>query len=152
MLKNVLHLYLVSVLLFALASIAIPQSVFGSSKLNRDSLVAKINRQIINYPQEKIHVHTDKSDYISGERVWFRAHLVDAYTHLYDTTSLYVYGELINPLDSVVSRVRIKNVDGAFAGYIQLDEALPGGTYNMRFYTRFLENLGEDYFFSKSKM
>jgi len=34
--------------------------------------------QIRNFPQEKIHVTTDRDAYIAGDTVWLRAHCVDA--------------------------------------------------------------------------
>ena len=38
-----------------------------------DSLTAKIVQQFLTWPQEKIHLHTDRQVYLSGETVWFRA-------------------------------------------------------------------------------
>ena len=46
-----------------------------------DSLALLFDNQLAVFPQEKIHVHTDKPYYISGERIWFRAHLADAASH-----------------------------------------------------------------------
>lgn len=102
------------------------------------------------YPQEKLYVQIDKPYYIVGEDVWFRAHLTDALTSLPDTTSRYIYGELIDPLDSVKVRVKIRPVDGAYFGRIALDESLPSGDYQLRFYTRFMEGRGDDYFFKRT--
>ncbi len=36
--------------------------------------------QIDHYPQEKLHVSTDKDSYIRGDTIWLRAHCVDAAT------------------------------------------------------------------------
>lgn len=128
----------------------LPLKAQDSINLNIDSILNRIEKQISIFPQEKIHVHTDKSYYISGEKIWLRAYLMNTYTNKQDTSSLYVYGELINPLDSIVSRIKIIGRNGAYSGHIKLNEDLPAGTYNIRFYTKYLENLGEDYFFSKS--
>ncbi|MDR2087719.1 MAG: TonB-dependent receptor plug domain-containing protein [Dysgonamonadaceae bacterium] len=114
-----------------------------------DTITNRFIRQLQSYPQEKIHVQTDKTYYLTGETVLFRIYLVDALSHLPDTTSRYVYAELINPLDSVVRRVKIRPIDGVYYGQIVLEEELPEGDYLLRFYTRFMEGLGEDYFFKK---
>ena len=37
--------------------------------------------QIEHYPQEKLHVSTDKDSYIAGDTIWLRAHCADAATH-----------------------------------------------------------------------
>lgn len=116
-----------------------------------DSLIARLSRQLELYPQEKVYVHNDKPYYISGENIWLRVHLTDAVTNRHVSASKYVYGELVNPMDSVVNRIRImRNEENTYNGYFALDEALPAGTYTMRFYTRYMENQGEDYFFRKA--
>ena len=73
--------------------------IYGQNDIP-DSLAVRFLNQILVFPQEKIYLHTDKPYYISGERIWFRAHLADAATHIPVSYSRYVYVELINPLDS----------------------------------------------------
>jgi len=115
---------------------------------NRDSLITRIIEQIVLFPQEKIHLHTDKPVYIAGETIWFRAHVANAVIHTPLATQ-YVYAELINPLDSVVARVKIKPAGGAFSGHINLDQALPEGDYTICAYTENMLNPGADYPFRK---
>ncbi|MDR2586421.1 MAG: TonB-dependent receptor, partial [Prevotellaceae bacterium] len=62
-----------------------------------DSLLWSFHSQLSLFPQEKLHLHIDKSYYLSGEKIWFRAYLVDATTHKPTTDSRFVYIELINP-------------------------------------------------------
>lgn len=128
-------------------------SVFLNAQNNAanplDSIGYKFLMQSNMYPQEKIYVQIDKPYYITGEDIWFRAHLVDAISNIPDTTSRYIYTELINPVDSVVKRVKIRPQGGAYSGYITLDEDLPEGDYQLRFYTRFMEGLGDNYFFKR---
>ena len=50
--------------------------------------------QIEHYPQEKLHVSTDKDSYIAGDTIWLRAHCADAATHRPVAASRYVYVEL----------------------------------------------------------
>ena len=114
-----------------------------------DPIFENFTRQLIAYPQEKIYAHNDKTCYIAGEDVWFRAHLVNGMSHMPDTASRYVYAELINPLDSIISRIKIRPEGGAYQGYISLPEELPEGDYHLRFYTKFMESLGDNYFFHK---
>jgi hypothetical protein len=116
-----------------------------------DTVTGYFIEQLIRYPQEKLYLQTDKPHYISGEKIWFRAHKVDALTHRHTNTSRYVYAELVNPLDSVVCRVKIHPDSLAFFhGYMPLDEGLPEGNYTLNAYTRYMENQGEDYFFRKT--
>ena len=114
-----------------------------------DTLSTRILKEAILFPQEKIYVQINKPYYITGETIWFRAHLADALSLQPDSVSRYVYGELINPHDSIVSRVKIRPTDGAYSGYIDLPEDLPEGEYQLRYYTRFMENIDEHYFFKR---
>jgi hypothetical protein len=114
-----------------------------------DSISQYIDRQIYEFPQEKIHLHTDRDYYVPGEKIWFKAYLADAATHHDATLSRYVYVELISPEDSVVGRVMVRPENELFHGYISLTDAKLEGNYTLRAYTKYLENLGDDYFFKK---
>jgi len=115
-----------------------------------DNAVSNIAKQLLIFPQEKIYLQTDKPYYISGEKLFFRAFLLDAVSNKQDTLSRYVYVELIDSEDSVVQRVKIRR-DSAylFYGAIPLSEELTQGMYKIRAYTQYMRNQGENSFFSK---
>lgn len=115
-----------------------------------DSAVLNINRQIKLFPQERLYLHTDKPYYMTGENIYFRAYLADALQLNPVSYSRYVYVELINPIDSVVSRLKVRPDEGAYYGQLSLPEELPEGMYRLRAYTNFMRNVGEEYFFSKN--
>ena len=116
-----------------------------------DSVESRLQQQLITFPQEKIYLQTDKSGYLSGERIWFRAHMVDALAHRPVFMSRYIYVELINPLDDLVKRVKIRpDSTGAYAGYIDLEDDLVQGAYTLRAYTHFMRNMDRAFFFRKS--
>ena len=103
------------------------------------------------FPQEKIHIHTDRDFYVPGEIIWFKTYVVDAHSHLFPTHSRYVYVELINPNDSLVNRVMIRSAeDDMFIGHLPVSENIQAGNYTLRAYTLHLENLGDGYFFKKN--
>ena len=77
--------------------------------------------QVYNYPQEKIHVMTDKPYYITGDTIWFRAFVVNAVNHQPVDASKFVYVELISPMNEVSMRIKIKERDGVFKGFLPLD-------------------------------
>ena len=106
-------------------------------------------KQMLLFPQEKIHLQTDKPHYVSGETIWFCAYVVDATEHIPVTESRYVYVELIDPLDSVLVRQKIRHDSISYSGYISIPEDIPEGAYELRAYTRFMESIDEEYFFSK---
>ena len=124
-------------------------SLYGQRSVT-DSLSFLLDKQLALFPQEKIHLHTDKPYYISGEKIWFRAYLVDAVTHLSVSLSRFIYVELIDPRNSVVSRVKIASNEEAYYGHLPIPADVPEGNYILRAYTTFMRSLAEDYFFSKT--
>ena len=119
------------------------------SKL-RENIQDSIFRQMELYPQEKIHLHTDRDIYVPGEKIWFKAYVTDAYTHRFPVYSRYVYVELINSLDSLVDRVMIRQENEMFYGHLFISGLIPTGNYTIRAYTRYMENFGDEYFFKKN--
>jgi len=126
--------------------------LFGQTKETLYQTVEQnITAQLEAFPQEKIHLHTDRDIYVPGEKIWFRAYVVDAVTHQYPTYSRFMYIELINIHDSLFSRVMIRLTDdGLFHGHLFLSESIPEGTYTLRAYTRYMGNLGDEYYFKKN--
>ena len=125
-------------------------SMHGQEDAVLDSVVSNIAKQLLIFPQEKIYMQTDKPYYIIGEKIFFRVFLLDAFFNKQDTLSRYVYVELINPMDSIVERLKIrKDANNLFYGAIPLSEELPQGDYQIRAYTQYMRNQGESSFFSK---
>ena len=110
----------------------------------------KFEVQLAVFQQEKLHLHTDRDYYVPGEKIWFKAYVADAVTHQHSTQSRYVYVELISPADTLVHRVMVRPEEGMFHGYMPITEIVPEGDYTLRAYTRYMENLGDDFFFKKN--
>ena len=127
----------------------LPVFAFGQA-LNPDSVISYFDKQMSIYPQEKIFIHTDKSYYLSGEKIWLRTHIAEARTHQPALISKYVYVELIDPLDSVVVRKKIRNEENIYSGAISIPEDMAEGSYFLRAYTQFMQNVGTDYFALKN--
>ena len=100
-------------------------------------------------PEEKVYLHTDKSVYTVGENVWFRAYQVHAAFHTPMLLSRFVYVDLVDKRDSLVSRVKVVERDSCFYGQLRLPEGLQQGEYCLRAYTYHMQNLGDDYVFKK---
>ena len=116
-----------------------------------DSATVRLTRQLGLFPHEKIHVQTDKPCYLSGERAWFRVHVMDAMDNRPSLLSRYVYVELIDPFNELVERVKIRpDSTGVYASYMDLEEELPEGEYTLRAYTRYTRNRGEEAFTRKT--
>lgn len=116
-----------------------------------DEVTHRLVEQLTEWPHEKIYVQTDKSAYLSGERIWLRSHLVEATTHIPAFLSRYVYVELFNPFGRLIQQIKIRpDSIGVYSGYLDLDEELPEGSYTLRAYTRYMRNQGNEAFFKKT--
>lgn len=112
--------------------------------------VLDLYSQILVFPQEKIYLQTDRPYYVMGEKIFFRAFLLRASVHCPSEYSRYVYVELINPNREVILRQQICMDDNyMFYGALSMPESLPQGNYRIRAYTRYMENTGEESFFSR---
>lgn len=101
------------------------------------------------YPQEKLYLHLDKPYYAAGERIYWRGWLVDAVLHTPQTKSNFIYVELIDCDDKVISRYKVRREQGGFHGNILLPADIPAGEYYMRAFTQWMLNAGEDYFYTR---
>ena len=137
------------VLVFFLLALA-SGIVYGQNSIP-DNLASLFHHQLISFPQEKIYLHTDKPYYLSGEKIWFRAYLADAVTHIPSPFSRYIYVELINPLDSVVARVKIRPDEvEAYHGHLPIPDDVPEDDYTLRAYTTYMQSIDEDYWYAKT--
>ena len=127
-----------------------------TSGYSQSDSVAQISDHILDYyqkvPMEKIHIHTDRSNYASGDTIWFRAYLVDAATNKPCNRSKFIYTELHDDTaDTLVVRYKIKSDStGVFSNAIPLPQTLKSGDYTLVAYTKWMQNFATDDFFSKA--
>ena len=111
------------------------------------------NRKFINYLtsslSETVYLQTDKPYYMAEDTIWMKAYVVNAQIHQ-PSPGNFVYVELINQLDSVEKRIKIRKEDNAFCGYLPLSPKLTPGEYALRAYTNWMRNESPDYFFQKN--
>ena len=111
------------------------------------AIAERLDLQRYEFPQEKIHVMTDRGAYLAGDTLRLRAWVVDAATHHPVSASKFVYVELLSPTDSLCARVKIhQDDDGVFQSYLPIPDDLPEGRYQLTAYTLFMQNAGIDYF------
>ena len=125
--------------------------VLGTRAQDIQGIAERLDLQRYEFPQEKIHVMTDRGAYLAGDTLRLRAWVVDAATHHPVSASQFVYVELLSPIDSLCARVKIhQDDDGVFQGYLPIPEDLPEGRYQLTAYTLFMQSAGADYFYRQS--
>lgn len=112
-----------------------------------DSAFLKLNERP---PLEKLYLHLDRSHYSSGSTIWFKGYLRAATGLTPFAWSNFIYVELFDKSETLISRTKIKQQDGIFAGNIKLRTDLPKGEYILRGYTTWMLNGDEDFLFRKT--
>ena len=100
--------------------------------------------------EEKLWLHLDKPYYAAGDTVWFRAHLVDAVTHIPNTLSNFVYVDLFDRTNKSVLSKKIKRDSLGFANNLCLPDTLAAGEYTLQAYTGWMLNFNPSCFFQKN--
>lgn len=114
-----------------------------------------ITKKIIEYykavPQEKVFLHTDKSNYIAGDSIWFRGYLANAVTNRQSLLSYYMYVDLIDVETghTISHSMIVSDSLYVYANCIPIPLATSSGTYRIVAYTNYMRNFSEDKFFSK---
>lgn len=136
--KRVAH-----ILLFLMTAI-----VMHAQTQQTDSLVTDYYAKV---PLENIYVQTDRTCYIPGDTIWFRAHLVDAVSRIPTCASKFVYVELHDQkADTLLLREMVKcDSSGVFANAIVLPEKMKSGVVTLVAYTQWMRNFGAENFFYK---
>lgn len=131
---------------FCLLYLVLSLSMSAQSTLT-DSISTRFLQQLLLFPQEKLYLHTDKPAYVAGDTIWFRAHVVDAASHVPVSVSRYVYVELTDIEDSIVCRVKVRHNDSVYSGYLPLPLTMQQNNYRLRAYTSFMKSLPQDCLF-----
>jgi len=128
------------------------------SAQSNDTIVSKLARYVSivdhfskSLPQEKVYLHFDNSTYYQGDDIWFSCYLVASGFHKTSTLSQTLYVELLNPGGEVINKQILKVENGKCHGNFSLNK-LPfySGFYEVRAYTKYMLNFGEETIFSRT--
>ena len=116
-----------------------------------DTLVLKSIIASRALPQERVYLHFDNSGYYLGETMWFKAYCVGGNGATVATPqSKVLYVELCAPEGYVVETKKYKlDEKGCCNGEFELKPSLLSGYYEVRAYTRYMLNWGDDAVFSR---
>ena len=116
--------------------------------------IAEIQNSYANYNrynlQEKIFVHTDRSFYLCGDVLWFKAYLTNAANNQPLSVSKVAYVEVIDKNHQPVFQAKIEMKNGAGSGSFFLPFSMTSGNYELRAYTNWMKNFSPENYFKKS--
>lgn len=149
MLPNKIRLFLVLIIVTSGIAFVSFTSIKNRSNDPSDNLATRLEEYYEKYPQEKVYLHLDKQTYNVGESIWFKAYFIDATTHKPSTHSNILIVELINSFGKTSMTRLLKLKDGFAIGDFKIYDTVPSGLYELRAYTSWMRNFGDDYFFKR---
>lgn len=100
-----------------------------------------------NYATEKIYIQYDKTSYVAGETIWFKAYIVSGFLPSPFSFSLNI--ELINDSGVIVEKKILPVINSVASGNFDLDTNSPQSNYTVRAYSRHMINFGESNFYTQ---
>ena len=139
MLRKLLHII---ILLF------VATALYAQSPLDTLAMRAIMVNQL--FPQERVYLHFDNTAYYLGETMWFKAYTTSGLADNEKPISKVLYVELCAPEGYVVETKKYKlDDDGCCHGEFDLKPSLLSGYYEVRAYTRYMLNWGDEAIFSR---
>ena len=136
-------------LLIAVANTMLMPAAAYAQDNQKDVIEAKFDTWRQNNLQEKIFVHTDKGNHVTGEICWFKIYNVDGYFHLPINIGKVAYVEILDKDNKAVLQAKIAMDSTGGDGSFYIPPTLVSGNYKLRAYTNWMKNYGTDYFFEK---
>ncbi len=124
------------------------------SNISDDIFIQEIEKNILNYnsyqPVEKVYLHTDKELLTENENLWFSAYVTLGTKHHYSFASKVLYIDLINPKGEIITNQTIPLEEGRGKGSIKTPKNIVAGEYQIRAYTKWMQNENPSFFFTKT--
>ncbi|MGI9550064.1 MAG: hypothetical protein ACR2MT_02600, partial [Aurantibacter sp.] len=129
------------------------QDSIQPSKTSKDPFINRLNSKTERHnaynPIEKVFLHTDKSMFSTGETVWYSAYVVIGPLHRYTDGSKVIHVDLIGPDGEIAVSQTHALINGKSSGALKIPNSLPEGNYQLRSYTRWMQNYDTNFFFTK---
>jgi TonB-dependent Receptor Plug Domain len=100
-----------------------------------DSVSALFTKFIQTSTDKSIVLLTDRNVYMAGEKIWFKAYLVNENNRKLDLTIRNLFADLVNEKDSIIEQLVLDNISLHTDGAFWLPESIPTGFYWIRCYT-----------------
>ncbi|MFC2124751.1 TonB-dependent receptor plug domain-containing protein [Bacteroidota bacterium] len=127
----------------------IPLVSFTQDDAIDKQIIDKLTNYSSNNLQEKVYLHTDKSFYVAGEDLWFKAYLMFGPYQVPDSITGVLYVELISKDEKVIDRKILHMREGLGWGEFELPATIEPGKYILKAYTRYMQNYNPAFFYRK---
>ena len=99
------------------------------------------------FPLEKVYIHTDKTNYTSGDTIWFKGFLMADEKPSMLSSTLAVM--LVNDSGRSIQQLLLPVINGSSEGNISLPSTLAAGHYSLQAYTQYMRTYGISSYYIK---
>ncbi len=118
----------------------------GECQTNDIDYKSKIATVVENYfdlEREAIHLHIDKTSFITQESIWYQGYIINRKTNKpFFTTNVFII--LYDQSGKALSEKLIYASNGVFSGSIELKPTYHSGKYYIQAYTNWMNNFSEN--------
>ncbi|MDX1333326.1 MAG: hypothetical protein R3252_09875, partial [Robiginitalea sp.] len=118
---------------------------------NGDPLEAVQSQMVLDslaFWEEKVYLHMDRTRAEAGEAIFFKAYVFNAPTRQRFSPSGVLKLELRDAENALVASQYHPLQEGTGQGVVRLPKKIEDGSYRLLAYTRWMQNYGEEQFFS----
>jgi len=122
-------------------------SSFFAARLSAQTVEQSINRYGTEFPQEKIHIHFDRTSYMPGETIWFKAYIMEENLPTERSTNFYaaLYDEQGKLVEQKISPI----FNGSTDGHFTIPENLKSTQLLCRAYTGWMLNFDTAFLYTQ---
>ncbi len=113
----------------------------------KSPLLEKLQKAEKQLPQQKVYLHTDKDQYLAGEKIWFKAYVVSASGNTPHSFQTNLNVDLINENGKFIDFSILDLKNGLTNGSFHLPDSLHEGGYYLRAYTDCMKNFDQEFYF-----
>src|SRR5215471_11867856 len=101
-----------------------------------DAIAGKLVKNLRDNAKEKILLQANKHIYGTGEKIWFKAYIVDSLNNRLDNSDKILYVDLVDERDSGITNLLLHADKFKTDGAIQIADSSLQGFYWLRAYTK----------------
>src|SRR6516225_8114333 len=111
------------------------------------SIDSSLNAYNSRFPQEKIHIHFDKDNYLPGETVWLKAYLIC--DNKPSTQSKNLYFDWTDADGRLLLHSVAPITEGGASSYFKIPAWVKNGVVHVKAYTQWMLNFDNAFLFNK---
>tara|TARA_R110001632_G_scaffold18712_12_gene57659 strand:- start:23375 stop:25792 length:2418 start_codon:yes stop_codon:yes gene_type:complete len=119
--------------------------LFSHSSFTQEKIDIENNYlEYFKLPRESLFLHTNKTTYLTGETIWFKAYAYDRKNELTSKRTTNIYFGLYNKFGSQIDKKLYHAKEGFAEGSFEISAGLASGEYFLKISTNWMKNFKED--------